>query len=154
MGQSPWFLLQWSQAEGHSLVSLPAGRHREHQWYPDCHKDRPSFPVPLGPGLLVQRQACLRGLASPSVSCPHTDGMLVSLPLCLLSLKQGFPAQGPGTGLCRKAHFQDRASWVSGTRKAHCGCCCGTAGVTVPRAVSADAGFQGEAWLSVLKQEA
>lgn len=124
MGQSPWFLLQWSQAEAHSLVSLPAGRHREHQWYPYCHKDRPSFPVPIGPGLLVQRQACLRGLASPSVSCPHTDGMPVSLPLCLLSFKQGFPAQGPGIGLCRKAHFQDHVSWVSGTRKAHCGFCC------------------------------
>lgn len=26
MGQSPWFLLQWSQAEAHSLVPLRAGR--------------------------------------------------------------------------------------------------------------------------------
>lgn len=47
MGQSPWFLLQF-QAEAHSLGSLLAGRHREHQWYPSHHKDRPSFPVPLG----------------------------------------------------------------------------------------------------------
>lgn len=81
MGQSPWFLLQWSQAEAHSLVSLSAGRHREHQWYPGSHQDRPSFPVPLGPGPLVQKQACLRSLASPSVSCSYTDGMPVSLSL-------------------------------------------------------------------------
>lgn len=86
MGQSPWFLLQWSQAEAHSLVPLRAGRQAGTE---STNGTQVATGQAWTPG--AETETCLRGPSSPSVPCPCTDGMPVSLPLCPLSLKQVEP---------------------------------------------------------------
>lgn len=95
----------------------------------------------------------MRGPSSPSVPCPCTDGMPVSLPLCPLSLKQVEP-RGQTQGSAGKHTSRTMHPGSLACVRHIVVVAVGLLGSLSPGQCSEDAGFQGEAWLSVLRQEA
>lgn len=94
----------------------------------------------------------MRGPSSPSVPCPYTDGMPVSLSLC--PVPQTSLAQGPDTGSAGKHTSRTMHPGPLACVRHIVVVAVGLLGSPSPGQCLADAGFQGEAWLSVLGQEA